>query len=117
MKVEIYSLYDRAVGVYGRPIFAPAYGGALRDLKTAVNAGDQSNLCMHSADFDLFLLGTFEDSSATWTLLPRPELKINCGALRDNPLPPPENSAEPNTAHSYDDAVRALNGRRGGPVL
>ncbi|AKI26887.1 packaging protein [Gokushovirinae Bog5712_52] len=93
MKLAIYSLFDRAVGVYGRPMFAPAYGAVLRDLKRAVNENSQDNLVMHAADFDLVFCGTFEDSSCVFSLLPVPELKINCGALRHAVEVPPSTGA------------------------
>lgn len=89
MKTEIYSLFDRAVATYARPMFAVAAGQVLRDLKVAVNDQQrQENLVMHSADFDLYKLGSFDDQTGRFELLDKPELVLNCGALKEVPVPP-----------------------------
>lgn len=90
MKTEVFSLFDRAVATYGRPMFAPLVGAVMRDLKRAVNDPSEQNLCMHSADFDLYRLGVFDDQTGKFEMLEVPQLVVNCGALKDVPVVPSE---------------------------
>lgn len=93
MITNVYSLYDRAVAVYGRPIFSPATGGVLRELKDAVNGG-QDNISKHSQDFDLYELGTFDDVLGSFVLYAKPRLIVNCGALKDVPTHPSDSAPQ-----------------------
>jgi hypothetical protein len=60
----ICSVKDRAADAFGRPIFVPSVGLALRGFTDEVNReADDNQMFHHSDDFDLFELGTFEDST------------------------------------------------------
>jgi len=54
---------DRAADVFNRPFFVPHRNVAIRDFTDEVNrvAGD-NQLNKHPDDFDLYLLGEFDDS-------------------------------------------------------
>lgn len=86
MKTIMYSLYDRAVMVYGRPVFAPAWGALARDLEEVL-IDPNSMIAKHPADFDIYELGSFEDSSGDFQMYPRPLLVCNVGAMVNRPLP------------------------------
>lgn len=64
MKYQLYSVYDAAVGAYGRPMFLNARGQAIRGFTDEVNrAADDNSMYRHPEDYALFYLGEFEDSS------------------------------------------------------
>jgi hypothetical protein len=54
---------DRAADVFNRPFFVPHRNVAIRDFTDEVNrvAGD-NQLNKHPDDFDLYLLGEFDDT-------------------------------------------------------
>lgn len=69
MKLIVVSVYDRASEVFGRPAFIPARGAAIRSFTDEVNRVDANNeLNRHPDDFDLYILGEFEDSQGIFTL-------------------------------------------------
>ena len=59
----VVSIKDRAAEVFNRPFFVPHRNVAIRDFTDEVNrvAGD-NQLNKHPDDFDLYLLGEFDDS-------------------------------------------------------
>lgn len=72
------SIYDKAAAAYMRPWFAQAQGVAIRQFTDEVNRSAQDNpLWMHPADYDLYLLGTWDDATGEFTLLAKPELVLN----------------------------------------
>ena len=58
---------DRAADVFNRPFFVPHRNVAIRDFTDEVNrvAGD-NQLNKHPDDFDLYLLGEFDDSKGAF---------------------------------------------------
>lgn len=60
----ICSVRDRAADAYGRPLFVPSVGVAIRSFSDEVNREAADNqMFHHSIDFDLYQLGTFDDNS------------------------------------------------------
>ncbi len=60
----ICSVKDRAADAFGRPLFVPSIGLAIRSFSDEVNREAADNqMYHHSDDFDLFELGTFDDST------------------------------------------------------
>jgi hypothetical protein len=58
-------------------MFVPSIGIALRAFSDEVNRNDPNNqLYNHSDDFDLYDLGTFDDSTAEFEIKNPPELLI-----------------------------------------
>lgn len=58
----IVSVKDRAADVFNRPFFVPHRNVAVRDFSDEVNRSDASNpLNKHPDDFDLYVLGQFDD--------------------------------------------------------
>jgi len=62
---------DRATDVYGQPMFVAHVAAALRIFGDEIN-GSQSMLSRHPEDFDLYLLGEYDDASGSF----------NCGSPR-----------------------------------
>ena len=61
----IVSVKDRAADVYMRPFFVAHKNVAIRDFTDEVNRkADDNQLNKHPDDFDLYLLGTFDDNFA-----------------------------------------------------
>lgn len=62
MRYIIVSVYDRAAGVFSRPFISPSAGMAIRSFSDEVNrVGVDSVMNAHADDYDLFLIGYFED--------------------------------------------------------
>lgn len=71
----ICSVKDRAADAFGRPLFVPSVGVAIRSFSDEVNRQDKDNqMYNHSDDFDLFELGTFDDSTGIIECHPQPKL-------------------------------------------
>lgn len=61
--LEVVSVFDRAVGGYGRPFFVPSIGAAVRSFIDEVNRDAPDNpMHKHPDDYDLFHIGSFDDS-------------------------------------------------------
>jgi len=58
---------DRAAEVFNRPFFVPHRNVAVRDFTDEVNRVSPDNfLNKHPDDFDLYLLGQFDDSTGAF---------------------------------------------------
>jgi hypothetical protein len=63
MNLYIVAVYDKITEAYGVPSFVVSVGAALRGFTDEVNRPSDDNMFnKHSADFELFLLGTYDDS-------------------------------------------------------
>jgi len=78
MILEIVSIYDQAIGAYSRPVFVQSTGVAIRSFSDEVNREDQNNeMKRHPADFSLFHLGSFDDSTGLFVNIePLPALLV-----------------------------------------
>lgn len=73
MNLEIFAIRDRASDSFGNPMFLLALGQAIRSFSDEINrSAADNNLYLHPDDFDLFHLGSFDTSSAQFSLLPSP---------------------------------------------
>jgi hypothetical protein len=71
----ICSVKDRAADAFGRPLFVPSVGLAIRSFSDEVNrVADDNQMHHHSDDFDLFELGTFDDNTGIIECHPQPKL-------------------------------------------
>lgn len=62
------SVRDRVADTFGPPQFLPQVGVAIRMFRDEVNRAAPDNmLYKHPEDFDLFQLGTYEDSTGMVT--------------------------------------------------
>jgi len=64
MRYKILAIRDRAIDSYGQPFYSASVGGAVRSFADEINrAADSNQLNKHPEDFDLFLLGEFDDQT------------------------------------------------------
>ncbi|AXH75298.1 MAG: nonstructural protein [Microviridae sp.] len=59
------SVKDRAIDAFNTPIFVKAVGEATRSFVDECN-NKESNLNKHPEDFDLYQVGTFDDSTGSF---------------------------------------------------
>lgn len=79
MKYVCCSLYDVASGAFGRPMFGAALGAITRAIADEVNRVASDNaMANHPVDFQLYHLGSFDDSSGLFELLDIPVRIANC---------------------------------------
>lgn len=65
----IVSVKDRAADVFNRPFFVPHRNVAIRDFTDEVNRVAADNqLNKHPDDFDLYLMGQFNDNTGEFLL-------------------------------------------------
>lgn len=65
-KYKICSVYDSKAECYGRPMFVPATGAAIRGFADEVNSGNKdSAAATHPEDFTLFEIGVWDDAAGT----------------------------------------------------
>ncbi len=99
MIMKIFSVYDSASEVFGRPVFAKTRGEFLRDFIQAV--GDPSTqLHAYPGDFTAFELGEYCDSTGTLTSHPTPislglALEYVSRATQRQPAAPAQRDAGP----------------------
>ena len=59
----IYTIYDRVPRTYWTPFCAHNHEDAKRCLSNLVNVPSENDIYLHPEDFDLFHIGTFDDSA------------------------------------------------------
>ena len=75
MKLILCSVKDRAADAFGRPMFVPSTGVAIRSFSDEVNrAADDNQLYSHPDDFDLYEFGDFDDNTGQFELYEQPKL-------------------------------------------
>lgn len=68
-KLVVVGVMDSAIQAFGRPVFVPAIGAALRSFTDEVNrAGSDNALNAHPDDFVLVLLGYFDEESGVFSV-------------------------------------------------
>jgi hypothetical protein len=71
----ICAVKDRAADAFGRPLFVPSVGLAIRSFSDEVNRSDSENqMFNHSDDFDLYEIGSFDDNTGIIECHPQPKL-------------------------------------------
>lgn len=71
----VLAIQDTAVKAYMKPFFVPAAAAGVRALKDEVNdPRSQGDMFKHPEDFLLFEIGTFDDLTCRFDLLPDPIL-------------------------------------------
>lgn len=64
MNHYIVAVKDRAIDAFMRPFTVPHTNAAVRSFQDEIN-NPQSELAKHTEDYDLWLLGTFDDQTGT----------------------------------------------------
>jgi len=71
----ICTVKDRAADAFGRPMFVPSTGVAIRSFSDEINRNNAENqLYNHPDDFDLYELGQFDDNTGLFSLHDQPKL-------------------------------------------
>ena len=89
MQLQIFAIYDSKANAFMTPFFSQTTGTAVRDFESAVNS-ENSTFGKYAADYTLFHLGEFDQSSAGFAMHETPQ---NMG-LALTYLREPENSLE-----------------------
>lgn len=64
MRYKVLAVRDRAIDAFGQPFFSTSVGGAIRGFTDEINNAREGNqLNKHPEDFDLYLLGEFDDAN------------------------------------------------------
>ena len=64
MKLNAYTIYDVAAGIYSRPYFAQADGAATRGFADLIN-DPKHPIGQHPEDYTLFRVGDFNERTGT----------------------------------------------------
>lgn len=87
MKYSVCSVLDIVSQQYGRPFFTLNEGSAIRGFTDEVNQPNESSvLYKHPNDFQLFVLGTFDDSNCKFELLDVPRMLVSGSQVKDVPV-------------------------------
>lgn len=71
--MQVFSVYDVAAETFGPPITTAAVGLAVRSFTDAVNAvAKESPIAQHPKDFQLFHLGSFDETMGKFEMFPQP---------------------------------------------
>lgn len=62
MKLELYCVFDRAVGAYLQPLFMRSRGEAIRSFSDAC-LDVKHQFSAHAKDYELFFFGSWDDSN------------------------------------------------------
>lgn len=75
MNLKVFTMYDSKAEAYLQPFFMVNAGMAIRALTEVINDVNHT-FCKHAADYTLFEIGTFDDSTSEITMH---KAKINLG--------------------------------------
>lgn len=89
MKLLCFSVYDSAVKAYMPPYYGRAKGEAVRSFMQACSE-EKSNFRVNAADFALFYIGVFDDSSGMFEPTKMPERVITAVECLPDEVFPPE---------------------------
>lgn len=65
MKLQMFTVYDSAVGAYLQPFFCRSPGEAVRSFQDACN-DPKSSFAAHLNDFTLYALGEWDDAGGVF---------------------------------------------------
>jgi hypothetical protein len=81
----IVSVKDSAAQAFGRPVFVPAVAVAVRSFRDEVNRKDsQEDLSKYPDDFELYEIGTFDDSTGIVQVLDMPRMVARAKDLKES---------------------------------
>ena len=84
MNQVIVSVKDTAAQAFGRPVFVPSIGVAMRSFRDEVNRKDSTeDLARHPDDFELYELATLDDATGIIVMLPEPRMVARAKDLKD----------------------------------
>lgn len=72
MKYCIVAIFDKAAACYHPPHFARAAGAAIREFEDMVSKAESGVVHSHPEHFELYQVGTFDDSNAEFDISVKP---------------------------------------------
>lgn len=72
MITKLFAIWDTKAEAFNLPFFCHTNGQAIRSFTTEAS-NPESMLAKYPEDYALFELGTYDDSNATFNLLPAPK--------------------------------------------
>lgn len=92
MKLMLFAIKDLAAQAFGRPMFLPHAGVAVRSFTDEVNRPSQdsslqNDLFAHPDDFELYELGEFDDSDGSFALHKVPKLLLQGKQVKRSDIP------------------------------
>lgn len=69
MELFVVAIFDRVTEIYAQPAFVPTTGAAIRGLGDEVNK-EGSPIAAHVDDFDLYVIGMYDDRNGLLTATP-----------------------------------------------
>ncbi|AZL82793.1 nonstructural protein [Apis mellifera associated microvirus 27] len=78
---KMYSICDTKAEIFHPPFFKKTHGEAERDFQSIVNE-PKSTLHNHPEDFDLYYLGTYDDTTGKINPVPTPEHIVKAAFLK-----------------------------------
>lgn len=64
MIFKVMAIRDKAIEAFGQPVFVASVGQAVRSFGDEIKRVDANNgMNKHPEDYDLFLLGTYDDQT------------------------------------------------------
>lgn len=82
MEKPVVTLFDNVANSFKDPFYPPTKGVALREFQDAVNNPQNSQLFNHASDFDLFIIGTWDEQTGVMTMYDKAEKLANCASLK-----------------------------------
>jgi hypothetical protein len=86
MEKPVVVLFDNVAQAYKDPFYPPTTGVALREFQDAVNDPNNGQLYKHPQDFDLYVIGSWDEQSGKMTVNEVPEKLANCSSLKTEVL-------------------------------
>lgn len=81
--MKIYCIYDNNARTYGTPFFQPTNVHAVRAMKVEINRQDPGNVMyLFPGEYDLYLVGEFNDQDGKVSGLETPEKLANGSQLK-----------------------------------
>nr|WAE43581.1 MAG: nonstructural protein [Microviridae sp.] len=79
-QIFLYSIYDKVSGSFMQPVSVPTDGVAVRSCRDSL-AQQNSPFRAHPADYELYKLGSWDDTTGTLVSLSVPELVVKLASL------------------------------------
>jgi len=71
--MKILVVRDIKADAYAVPMFVASIGGCIRGFADEINKTDDNPLARHPEDYELYELGEYDETTATFTFLPKPK--------------------------------------------
>ena len=81
MKTQMYALRDNLCDFFTPPFFSVHEADAIRSVGHLVNSDADTPICKSPGDFTLYNLGSYDDHTGAFEILPQPSIVTNCDVL------------------------------------